>query len=785
MSEKTPAQSDWPRALVLALRGTTPLLLALALVGMVLGGLLVGYEPVGGDPDRLYRPLKSELARALGEGRLPFWSPRFGLGVPLVAESHVAAFYPPNLVLYGLFDVSAAYRLSMWLHYVAVVATTYLYARCLGLTAWGSALAGVAFAFCGFQTIHSSHEPFYCLMPYLPLALFVTERYMSTGRFVWVAILAICLALQWSVGHFQIQMWTNALVIVTGLWRAFFDGRSARCVLGLIAGTGWGAALAAVQLGLSWQFANSVGQTQRSPHELFYYSFPPLHWFELALPRLVRELRLGPEDPYWFGQQTWGYEAALYVGTIPLVFAFLGVFGWPFKRATLLWVLLAPISFALATMPRWWPQGYLSLLALPGFGYFRVPARYTLLTSLGLAMLSGDGLDRSISKMSFRVGFAAALFFGGCAAVAAFRWTERPDVQLASSLGGIPGGFLWAGLTWSVALVAVAAWRLERLGPAALLFTTAIELGILFYMGTTVWGWAVALPDQSPVLSELLRQSPAGLIAGETENLPVRADLATGYPYLGLAHPYPNRVLVLAQQPLVRGDSTADVDNRQAVTLRRWLRRCRVTYVVGSRRSILALGDELGRWRDPALDKIIYRRPSDPSHRIWSIVRLDDPLPEARVARRARTSSDRGRLIDRLSQSDELDVAWFLAEDAIPARPDAESARLVSWDGAAATIEHVGPCDLIIARTFDAGWLARVDDGPEQSASPVDGGFLAVRLEGSGTHRVALRYRPPRITLFATISLFAAALVAATLCAELVARLRPRVRAARSPGVTA
>ena len=75
-------------------RRERPLILALVLVGTILGGLLVGYEPVGGDPDRMYRPLKSELARALDEGRLPFWSDRFGLGVPLVAESHVAAFYP-------------------------------------------------------------------------------------------------------------------------------------------------------------------------------------------------------------------------------------------------------------------------------------------------------------------------------------------------------------------------------------------------------------------------------------------------------------------------------------------------------------------------------------------------------------------------------------------------------------------------------------------------------------------------------------------------------------------
>src|SRR5690349_15431999 len=100
MNDTVSEDCGWPSKRSGAPRRGAPLLLALALVGTTLGGLLVGYEPVGGDPDRMYRPLKSELARALAEGRLPFWSARFGLGVPLVAESHVAAFYPPNLVLY-------------------------------------------------------------------------------------------------------------------------------------------------------------------------------------------------------------------------------------------------------------------------------------------------------------------------------------------------------------------------------------------------------------------------------------------------------------------------------------------------------------------------------------------------------------------------------------------------------------------------------------------------------------------------------------------------------------
>src|SRR5438105_11144952 len=113
-------------------RWPTPLLAASGVVALTLGGLLVGYEPVGGDPDCMYRPIKAELARALRAGGLPFWSDRIGLGTPLVAESHAAAFYPPNWLFYRVLSVSAAYRLAMWLHYVALVVTTYLYGRTLG-----------------------------------------------------------------------------------------------------------------------------------------------------------------------------------------------------------------------------------------------------------------------------------------------------------------------------------------------------------------------------------------------------------------------------------------------------------------------------------------------------------------------------------------------------------------------------------------------------------------------------------------------------------------------------
>ncbi|MBX6313184.1 MAG: YfhO family protein, partial [Isosphaeraceae bacterium] len=187
----------------------TPLRAALLVVGLTVGGLLLGYAPIGADPDLLYRPIKEELARALRTGGLPFWSDRFGLGVPLVAESHAAALYPPNWLLYRLLKVNTAYRLAMWLHYLALVFTTYAYARILQIGPWGAALAAATFSLCGFQAIHAGHEPFYHVLPFLPLCLLLADRYVVSGRLLWLALVALAWGGQLTLGHFQIQAWTG------------------------------------------------------------------------------------------------------------------------------------------------------------------------------------------------------------------------------------------------------------------------------------------------------------------------------------------------------------------------------------------------------------------------------------------------------------------------------------------------------------------------------------------------------------------------------------------------
>ncbi len=304
-----------------------------------------------------------------------------------MAESHVAAFYPLNWFFYRLWDAGTAYGLTMWLHWVALVAATFAYARNLGISPAGSAIAALSFTLCGFQAVHAVHEPFYHVMPYLPLCLLLADRYAATGRLAWLAGLALAWGFQITLGHFQIQMWTGGLALLAGTWRALGPSSSPRRpspikgeggdagrhpwrILGLILGLAWGAAIAGVQLRLTWELTGVAG-FNRPKEFLSNNLFPPEHWAQFALPEVFLGRPLGAGDVYWGRYKTTAGEACAYVGVVPMILALVGWVAAPRDRNFTPWRLVAAVSLVLATMAGWWPAGFDMILLLPGLGWFR------------------------------------------------------------------------------------------------------------------------------------------------------------------------------------------------------------------------------------------------------------------------------------------------------------------------------------------------------------------------------------------------------------------------------
>jgi len=712
-----------------------------------------GIFPIGGDPDLMYKPIKSELVRSLEKGRLPFWSDRFGIGVPLVAESHVAAFYPPNWLLYRLCSAHTGYRIAIWLHWLALGGVTFLCARTLAISRAGAILAAVSFTLCGFQAAHIVHEPFNHLMPYVPLCLLLADRYGSTGRLRWLAALALAWGTQLTIGHFQIQMWTAGLVILSGIWRVWIV--KVRWQRGLVRGVllcaalVWGLSIAWVQFRLTWEMTGVAGFV-RPAHVLLPFSFPPAHWAQFALPEVFLGLSDGAADTYWDRHETMAGEASAYAGIVVWILAFVGAAATTRGEVLRPWRVLVPMSIALATMPGWWPDGFLLLMQLPGLGWFRAPARYTLLGSLGMALLAGRGLDRGIDSQRFWAGFTLAIILGALAWGWSIYWTTGADFRTSLMSKLIVTRFGAAGVVWFLAVVTIIAWRQKWLGAWAPLAVATVELAALVFVGPVVWVWNDKPLEEGPVLQKLAQIKGVGLVAGRLQDLPVSAGNTTAFPYLGITAPPPNYLLESVGNPPPGNDAVE----------KRWARRFGVTHGVWGARDSVFGTSVLERIDDPLLDRLMATLP--PSRRgglgPWTLVQVLGAYPAAWTAREVREAKIKMKVAFlRLSENEARDEAWFEPGEAPPGFTEVSTgvAEVKNWDGKTATVEHAGGCILIIRRTYYPGWTYRLDDAPPEPVLRVNCGMQAVPLSGSGTRRVVFEYRPTGLARAAAVSLFA------------------------------
>ena len=202
--------------------------IGLALVTLALVGypLLLGRVYNGGDITRLYLPQRVELARALRQGRLPWWTPRMGLGYPLLAEGEVGALYPPNWLIYRLLPAEVGLTLSIALHYIWAALGMVLFSRTAGRSWAAALLAGVTLAFGGFVGAHLSHLSMLTVASWAPWLLATTNRVFTRERAGWAAAaLAGCVALQFLGGHPQVSLLSLLAVSAYAIWRASQPGR--------------------------------------------------------------------------------------------------------------------------------------------------------------------------------------------------------------------------------------------------------------------------------------------------------------------------------------------------------------------------------------------------------------------------------------------------------------------------------------------------------------------------------------------------------------------------------
>jgi hypothetical protein len=354
----------------------------LALLGLVLlfnpDLAFRGMVPGGYDTFVYFYPLRTYFAQAVAEGRLPLWNPHLFLGVPFLANPQAAVFYPGTL-LFLLLPVPYAYVANLLAHVFLAGASLYAFARgSLGLGRLGSLLGAAAFAFSGFLGGQAGHLNQLSVAAWLPLVALALDLALRGGRPWPFALLVAGLTMQLLAGHPQEVYMTLVVLGLVVVWRRWGDGPAALArglaLLALAAALAFG--ISAIQLLPTAELSRlSIRGAGLDFDQAIDNALP----WQLLLPALL--------PGFWSHLHTTEFFGHL--GTIVLVLGWLGLLAGP-ARSAALGGLLVGLGLLLAVGDTTPIYRFLFDWA-PGFGSFRVPARWLFVYTFGASLLVAVG----------------------------------------------------------------------------------------------------------------------------------------------------------------------------------------------------------------------------------------------------------------------------------------------------------------------------------------------------------------------------------------------------------
>jgi len=141
---------------------------------VTVAGVLLPFAPVvlglrtlsHRDTQRLYAPVRTLVAEALRDGRLPLWNPHEGTGKPLFAEGIHAVLHPVSLVAAAVAPSSIDFLILAYL--VTAALGAFALARELGTSPHTATSAKLTFTLSNFSVSMSKNLVFLANLSTLP-----------------------------------------------------------------------------------------------------------------------------------------------------------------------------------------------------------------------------------------------------------------------------------------------------------------------------------------------------------------------------------------------------------------------------------------------------------------------------------------------------------------------------------------------------------------------------------------------------------------------------------------
>lgn len=176
----------------------------------------------------------------LTEGEIPLWNPYNNAGLPFIADTQAAVFYPPRLLTIFFSKLSGGWRynalqMEMVFHALAYTILLYAFMRrlLLGIPGglYGALVTAVVGGYGGFMTGY----------PPLQLALMEAAIWLPLGllgileatrdqrrRWGWLALTGMSLGLSWMAGHPQTGWFSTYALVAYFAYRIYQQGWSWR-----------------------------------------------------------------------------------------------------------------------------------------------------------------------------------------------------------------------------------------------------------------------------------------------------------------------------------------------------------------------------------------------------------------------------------------------------------------------------------------------------------------------------------------------------------------------------
>jgi len=183
-------------------------------------GLNVFHVLIGGG-DGFTAGLPSKLFAT----QLSAWNPYVQLGQYSFANTQFQPFYPPALLILGLFTNTLGYNLFILIHYAFAGLFTYLFVRNLGLGSWACFVGGLTFMLSGFLSAHKGHQAMMSAAIWLPLMLLFVDRFAGNLRLREIASASLAWAMSILAGFPQVTVYAIVVVAAYTVYRVHTSGR--------------------------------------------------------------------------------------------------------------------------------------------------------------------------------------------------------------------------------------------------------------------------------------------------------------------------------------------------------------------------------------------------------------------------------------------------------------------------------------------------------------------------------------------------------------------------------